>query len=229
MKKTLLTTLLLCAIFTIQSFAQDEEGFWPRSYFAGAGFAAVATRGDVNKYIINTETDKGEKELVYNPELNFLVWPDFFLGVDIGQFSLSANFNYWYFTDNLIGFGETDVEARTRIWRFGIEFIYNFFWPEFFQPGFGVGYSYTSIKSDDNVFPIDDTKQRTDAELMGSSIAFIANLRYFLTDFFVLQPSLKFYETWFGHINTENGGTISLDHKKWQTFVVMEIAIVYHF
>lgn len=229
MKKTLLTTLLLCAIFAIQSFAQDEEGFWPRSYFAGAGFAAVATRGDVNTYIITTKTDKGEKEIVHNPELNFLVWPDFFLGVDIGQFSLSANFNYWYFTDNLIGFGDVEVEARTRIWRFGIEFIYNFFWPEFFQPGFGVGYSYTSIKSDDNVFPVDDTKQRTDAELMGSSIAFIANLRYFLTDFFVLQPSLKFYETWFGHINTENGGTADLKHKQWQTFVVMEIALVYHF
>lgn len=229
MKKTLLTSILLCAILTLQSFAQDEEGFWPRSYFIGAGFAAVATRGDVNEYNITTKTEKGEKEIVHNPELNFLVWPDFFIGVDIGQFSLSGNFNYWYFTDNLIGFGENEVDVRTRIWRFGIEFIYNFFWPDFFQPGLGIGYSYTSVYTNDNVFPIDETKERSDSELMGSSISLIMDIRYFLTDNIVLLPSLKFYETWFANLYTENGGTNSLKHKKWQTFVIMEISVVYHF
>lgn len=228
MKKTLLTTILLCSLLALQSFAQEDEGYWPRSYFVGLGLSAVASRGDVNNYLIKTTTEKGEAEVVHNPDLSFLLWPDLFVGVDIRQFSLSLNFNCWNFTNNLIQ-TEGTYKENSFFWRFGFEFLYNFFWPEFFQPGIGIGYSYTSITTSNNVFPKDSGKEKTDSELMGSSLALLTNIRYFLTESLILQTSLKYYRTWFGNIYTENGGTNSMKHKQWQTFVLMEVAVIYHF
>lgn len=225
----LLAVLLLLSFFSVNTFADEDEGYWPRSYFAGLGISAIATRGDIGKYTIDTKTEDGEKEVVHLPSLDVLIWPDLLLGVDIGQFSLSANFNYWTFNDVLGGFPDNSVKGDVRIWRFGVEFIYNFFWPEFFQPGVGLGYAYTSIKTENSVFPVDETKEKTDSELMGSALALILNIRYFLTDHIILQPSIKFYESWFSNLYTEHAGTCELQHKKWQTFAIINISILYQF
>ena len=151
------------------------------------------------------------------------------LGVNIGQFSLSANYNYWYYGEELGGIPEGSVEEQVRFWRFGVEFIYNFYWPEYFQPGIGIGYTYTSIKTDNSVFPADMTKEKTYSELMGSAIALIFDIRYYWTENLILQPSLKFYESWFSNLYTEHSGTNELVHKKWQTFAAIELAIQYQF
>ena len=227
--KKLLAVLLLLSFFSVNAFAEEDEGFWPRSYFAGIGFSGVATRGDIGKYTLNTKTEDGDKEKVHLPSVNLLVWPDFILGVNIGQFSLSANYNYWYFTGDLGGFDDGTVQEQIRIWRFGIEFIYNIFWPEFFQPGVGLGYAYTNIKADNSVYPVDESKDRTYSELSGSSIALIFDIRYFLTEHIILVPTIKFYESWFGNLYTENSGANKLKHKHWQTFAVIELALLYQF
>jgi hypothetical protein len=198
--KKLIAVFLFLSFFTANAFAYEDEGYWPRSYYAGLGFSAVATRGDIGNYTLNTKTEDGEKETVHLPSTNLFVSPDFILGVNIAQFSLALNYNYWYFTDNLAGFPENNVEEQIRIWRLGIEFIYNIFWPEFFQPGIGLGYAYTSIKTDNSVIPADESKEKTDSELMGSSIAMIFDIRYFLTDHIILVPTIKFYESWFSNL-----------------------------
>jgi len=227
--KKLIAVFLFLTLFNTNTFADEDAGYWPRSYYAGFGFSAVATRGDIGNYTLNTKTEDGEKETVHLPTTNLFVSPDFILGVNIAQFSLALNYNYWYFTDNLAGFPENNVEEQIRIWRLGIEFIYNIFWPEFFQPGIGLGYAYTSIKTDNSVIPADESKEKTDSELMGSSIAMIFDIRYFLTDHIILVPTIKFYESWFSNLYTENAGTKDLKHKQWQTFAVIEMAILYQF
>jgi hypothetical protein len=227
--KKFLVTLLFLSIFSTSAFADEGEGYWPRSYFAGVGFGVVATRGDIGDNNISGKTENGDKETVHLPSLNIFMMPDFFLGVNIAQFSLSANFNYWNLTESLGGFPDKSIKENIRIWRFGVEFIYNFFWPEFFQPGIGLGYAYTSIKSENSVFPADESKEKTASELMGSSLALIMNIRYFLTENLIIEPSLKFYETWFSNINTENAGTNELKHNIWQTFAFVELSFIYQF
>lgn len=227
--KKLLAALLLLSFFSVNVFADEDEGYWPRSYFAGLGFGVVATRGDIGENTVSGKTEDGDKETVHLPSMNIFILPDVILGVNIGQFSLSANYNYWYFTDNLGGFPDNSVEEQIRIWRFGVEFVYNFFWPEFFQPGVGIGYAYTSIKTENSVYPDDDSKDKTASELMGSSLALILDIRYYLTEHLILQPSLKVYEAWFSNINTENAGTNELRHKIWQTFALVELAFIYQF
>ena len=151
------------------------------------------------------------------------------MGVNIAQFSLALNYNYWYFTDNLGGFAENNIEEQIRIWRLGLEFVYHIFWPEFFQPGVGFGYTYNSIKTDNSVFPADESKEKTDSELMGSSLSLIFDIRYFLTDNIILVPTIKFYESWFSNLYTEHAGTKNLKHKQWQTFAIIEMDILYQF
>ncbi|WP_295860935.1 outer membrane beta-barrel protein [uncultured Fibrobacter sp.] len=227
--KKLLAIFLLLSFFSVNAFAEEDEGYWPRSYFAGLGFSVVATRGDIGEYTVTGKTDKGDKETAHLPSINIFILPDVFLGVNIGQFTLSANYNYWKFNDVLGGIPDNSIEERVRIWRFGVEFVYNIFWPEFFQPGIGIGYAYTSIKTENSVFPEDESKKKTASELMGSSLSLILDIRYYLTEHIVLQPSIKFNEAWFSNINTENAGTNALKHKMWQTFSLVELAIIYQF
>jgi hypothetical protein len=110
--KKLIAVFLFLSFFTANAFAYEDEGYWPRSYYAGLGFSAVATRGDIGNYTLNTKTEDGEKETVHLPSTNLFVSPDFILGVNIAQFSLALNYNYWYFTDNLAGFPETTSKSK---------------------------------------------------------------------------------------------------------------------
>lgn len=212
----------------MQAFAQDE-GYWPRSYFAGIGMGVVATRGDIGDKNIKYDLDDGTSETVHLPAMDLLAIPDFFIGVNIREFSVSVNFNYWKYTEVLGGFPDDSNEQPTRIYRLGVEFVYNLYWPEFFQPQIGLGYAFTSIRTNENVFSSDTEKELTSSELMGSSLALILGIRYFLTDHLIIQPDLKFYEAWFGHLNTKEMGTFDLKHKKWQTFAIMEVDLVWQF
>lgn len=221
-------TIIVClAFFCATTFAEEGEGgYWPKSYFVGAGIGIVASKGDIGDYAIKTKNKDEETEIVHLPSFDIFAWPDYFIGVDIGYFSLSANFNYWTFQE---ASATIDDKNDVRIWRFGLEFVYNFFWPDFFQPGVGIGYNYTSIKTFDNVHPADESKKLSDSELMGSALSLILNVRYFMTEFLVIQPSIKVSEAWFGSMNTDNGETNELKHKLWQTFATAELALIYHF
>lgn len=226
--KQILATLTFClAFFTSSVFA--DEGAWPRSYFVGAGFGGVASKGDIGKYNIKTTNKDNEVEIVHQPAFDIFAWPDFFIGVDIGQFSLSMNFNYWNFEETLGGMPDASTKAEVQLWRFGVEFVYNFFWPDFFQPGVGIGYAYSSITTDNSVYPVNETEKLKESELMGSSLALILNMRYYLTDNIVFQPALKLNEGWFKSLSVDGNETLELKHTKWQTFTVAELAVIYHF
>ena len=51
----------------------------------------------------------------------------------------------------------------------------------------GLGYSFSSVKLKNNATSVE--KGFANSELMGSAIAFIGNVRYFITDYFALNPS----------------------------------------
>ena len=68
--KKLIAVFLFLSFFSANAFASEDEGYWPRSYYVGLGFSAVATRGDIGNYTLNTKTDDGEKETVHLPSIN---------------------------------------------------------------------------------------------------------------------------------------------------------------
>lgn len=203
--------------------ANEEEG-WPRSYFVNVGFGASATRGDVNERAIKLTDSAGVVSKVFPPAIEIMGLPDFSIGANIGEFTLDINFQFWKTNNELVD--SPGANEQYTFWRLGFEFTYNLFWPDFFQVGLGLGYSYTNLNTQ-NSAAINDKIQ--DSELMGSGVAFIANIHYYITDNFSMVPSIKIYENWYKAVNTDHTGTLDLDPYLWQTYVTIVLGLQYQF
>ncbi len=223
MKKILFVLITVIGLCFSQAFA---ENYWPKSYFAEAGFGLVVTKGDLNENNITAKDSSGNKVTIHPPAMSILGTPDFTLGANIRSFSLALNFQYWTASQILAGFPTEDHEEDSRIWRLGFEFTYNLFWPDFFQIGLGGGLSFTNIKTKNSAFFED--KSAT-SELYGSAVAFVANIHYYITDHIAMVPAIKIYETWFRNVYTEQTETCDLDPYLWQTFILASVSLQYQF
>lgn len=223
MKKLKIIALLICLC---AGFTFAEEYHWPRSYFASLGMGAQVSKGDFNERAISGKDTAGVKGYIHPPALEFIATPDLMLGVNLGAFSFAMSFQYWTSEQVIADFPDESYKQDTRIWRFGLEATYNLFYPEFFQIGFGLGYSYNSVKSDDIAIFAPDTY---DAEFMGSAVAFIANIHYYITDNISMVPAVKIYEAWFKNVHCSRVETNDLDPYLWQSFVLATVSVQYQF
>ena len=148
------------------------------------------------------------------------------LGVNLGAFSLGLGFQYWNSEQVIAGFPDESYKQDTRIWRLDLEVTYNLFYPDFFQVGLGVGYAYNSVKSDNSAI-FDD--KAYNVEFMGSAVAFIANIHYYITDNIAMVPALKIYESWFKNVHCSRIENNDLDPYLWQTFILSTVSIQYQF
>ena len=228
MTKFLKSLLAFALIMTAApAFAYDhiqyDDSYWPRSYYVNAAFGTFFTWGDVNERPISVTDSLDNKHKVYTPDMFFFPSPEISLGANIRCFSLNANFQYWETSQELVGIDETE---DATIWRVGFEFIYNLFWPEDFQVGIGIGYSYTSLTAENSAF-IGEKVQNS--HLMGSGVSLVTNVHYYITDNFAIVPAVKFYENWFKFVNAKATGTLDLDPFLWQTYVYASVGLQYQF
>ena len=228
MKKILLALTLLCSAV----FAQPEDSdfsYWPRSYFASISFSVIANRGDLFDRTMVLKND-GIEETVHLPNTKVLVSPDYSIGVNIREFTFSASFQYWSMRGSIPTLPEPINEQNMKYWRFGIEATYNFFYPEFFQVGVGLGYSFSKLSTENNV---SNYKGYFNSELNGSAIALVSHIRYLITDNFGLISSLRIYENWYKSVYTKNSGTVEFhevgDSYYWQTYIAISIGAMVQF
>ena len=228
MKKILLALTLLCSAV----FAQPEDSdfsYWPRSYFASISFNVIANRGDLFDRSMVLKYDWIE-ETVHLPNTKVLVSPDYSIGVNIREFTFSASFQYWSMRGSIPTLPEPLNEQNMKYWRFGIEATYNFFYPEFFQVGVGLGYSFSKLTTENNV---SNYKGYFNSELNGSAIALVSHIRYLITDNFGLISSLRIYENWYKSVYTKNSGTVEFhevgDSYYWQTYIAISIGAMVQF
>lgn len=229
MKKILLAITLLCSAI----FAQPEDSdfsYWPRSYFASIGFNVIANRGDLFKRSMKITDKDGDEETVNLPITKVFIAPDYNLGVNVREFTFALSFQYWSYTGTIANLPD-DLNVRDmRYWRFGLEATYNFFYPEFFQVGVGLGYSFSKLSTEKN---ISNAKGDFDSELNGSAVALVTQIRYFITDNFGLTSSMRIYENWYKSIHTENSGTVDFHDVDisyyWQTYIAISIGAMVQF
>lgn len=224
MKKIKVIALLICLL---AGFTFAEEYYWPRSYFISAGFGAQVSKGDFNERAISGKDSAGIKGDIHPPALEFIATPDFMVGVNLGAFTLGLGFQYWNSEQVIAGFPDESYKQDTRIWRAGIEFTYNLFWPDFFQIGLGAGYSYSSVKSENSA--VFNNTDIYNVEFMGSAVAFIANIHYYITDNIAMVPAIKIYENWFKNVHCSRVDNNDLDPYLWQTFVLATVSLQYQF
>ncbi|MBQ3779902.1 MAG: outer membrane beta-barrel protein [Fibrobacter sp.] len=228
MKKFLLALTLLCSAI----FAQPEDSdftYWPRTYFASIGFNVIANRGDLFDRAMVLKDD-GIDETVHLPNTKVIVSPDYNIGVNIREFTLAASFQYWTMQGSIPTLPAPQNEQDMRFWRFGLEGTYNFFYPDFFQVGVGLGYSFSKLTIKDNV---SNAKGFFDSELNGSAIALVTQIRYFITDNFGLTSALRIYENWYKSVHTKNSGTVDFHELDisyyWQTYIAVSIGVMVQF
>lgn len=222
MKKIASILLLLAGLFCTQAWAED---YWPKSYFVKAGFNVAYSNGDLNERAISLEDTTGEKMKVYPPDLKLIPSPEIELGVNMRFFSLAVTFQYSFLTGGLTDDEDPDP-TDISLWRFGFEFTYNLNWPEDFQVGLGLGYSYTTIYVGNSAY-MDGESYRS--RLLGSGVGFILNAHYYFTDHIAIVPSVKIYENWFKNVYTGPSELCDLDPYKWQTFFTAGLSIQYQF
>lgn len=230
MRQNKMYKLKFIVFFAISCFfanaALAEEYYWPRTYFFSAGFGAFVSKGDFNDRAITGFDKDGVKGYIHPPAIEFTATPDFSAGVNIRQFSLALNFQYWTSSPALAGFSDESYKQDTRIWRIGFDIEYHFFWPEFFQVGVGLGYSYSSVKSKNAAFFKDDVY---DAEFMGSAISFITDIRYYISDNIAMVPAIKVYEGWYKNVHCSRVDNNDLDPYLWQTFLLASVSVLVQF
>jgi hypothetical protein len=164
------------------------------------------------------------------PNTKVIVSPDYNIGVNIREFTLAASFQYWTMQGSIPTLPAPQNEQDMRFWRFGLEGTYNFFYPDFFQVGVGLGYSFSKLTIKDNV---SNAKGFFDSELNGSAIALVTQIRYFITDNFGLTSALRIYENWYKSVHTKNSGTVDFHELDisyyWQTYIAVSIGAMVQF
>lgn len=215
--------VVLALLIATASFAKDE---WPRTFFVRTGIGLYASKGDLNERVLSVTDTTGEKQTVHSPALDIFASPDITLGVNVRDFSFGVNFQIWNSEQVINGFADESVRGNSLYWRISMEFMYNLFWPEFFQIGLGGSYSYTTITTDNTSYIGDKVSA---SELMGSGLGFIADIKYYLFDNFAIVPFVKIYENWFRNVYTEASGLCDLDSYMWQTFFFVGVNIQFQF
>ena len=220
MKRLIVFLLLLLAT---ASLAEDA---WPRTFYASAGFGLYASKGDLNERVLTNTDTAGNKQIIHSPALNIFVSPDFTLGVNVREFTFDFNFQIWESEQTINGFPDGSIKGNNLYWRISMEFMYNLFWPEFFQVGLGGAISYTTLTTDNTAYIGD---KASESELMGSSFGFIGNIKYYLYDNLAIVPFVKIYENWFRNVYTEASGLCDLDSYMWQTFFFVGVNVQFQF
>ena len=223
MKKMKVIALFVCLL---AGFTFAEDYYWPRTYYVSAGFGAQVSKGDFNDRFLFGKDSAGVKGEIHPPSILFAAAPDLMVGVNLGAFTFVFGFQYWTSEQDISGFPEDTYMQDVRIWRAGLEVTYNLFYPEFFQIGLGIGYSYSSVKAENSAFFGPDVY---DTEFMGSAVAFIANIHYYITENIAMVPAIKVYENWFKNIHCSRIDNNDLDPYLWQSFVFAGVSVQYQF
>lgn len=223
MKKLLFTLIAAVAMFCSQAMADD---YWPRSYFIEAGWGLAYSTGDLNNTTLKVKDTLDRDLSIYMPDLGLMTQPDLTIGANIWAFTLAANFTYWKSKAELSNYEDHNM-FNSRMWRFGIEFTYNLLYPENLQIGLGGGYSYANIKTQKSA--MDSHGDAEEAEILGSSLALVANVRYFFTKNLILAPTFKIYGNWFKNAYAASTELQDVKPYLWQTFIFGAISFQYQF
>ena len=222
MKNILLALIAAVGLFCSSANAED---YWPKSYFARAGLNFSYSSGDLDERSISLRDTSGEKMRMYPPSLGVMFSPDIELGVNMRFFSLSVSFQYSWLTPVLTD-DPSQESTDVTFWRFGFEFLYHFTWPEDFQVGVGLGYSFTTLYIGNSAY-LDEEAYRS--RLLGSGVGFILNAHYYFTEHVAIVPAVKIYENWFKNVYTGPSELWDLDPYKWQTFFGVSLSVQYQF
>lgn len=219
--------LLVFASMLATANAADR---WVRKHYISLGAGVDFTQGDLDgkTKLESSGTDYDEK--VFAPNLATYIIPDIEIGANLNMHTIFVDFMYSVPETNF-GKGTSYVdETETTLWRIGLGYRYNFFWPEPFQVAVGLSYSFMYLTTSDNAYyEGDDGSGRSDATMMGNGFALEASLTYFLTRHVSMSMDGRFRTMFFSSVSTDENGKCDLDDVFVQFTEEVIVKVSYHF
>jgi hypothetical protein len=223
--KLFLIAFCICAI---SSFANEN---WTRTHFISAGFGAAITQGDLEGEKSLLAKDAGKEETIFLPNLGSFLMPEFEIGANLNQHTVSLDFSFSSPKTNFAKGTNLVEETETDILRLGLGYRYNFLWPEPFQIFVGLNYSFMHLKTTNNAFFIDenDNTKRSDATLMGNGFSINSGLLYFIHKNISMELHARFKTMFFSNVSSEENGTCEMDEAQIQFMEEVFLRFSFHF
>lgn len=215
-----LLPILVLSLFATFCFARNSEKIiWHRSYFVSIGLDVVfSAAGDLDgKRFYKADGDDGNaEERVYVPSIGTFPLPLIEAGVNFNQHTIAIAFGIWNPDVSYAKETEDETGNDANFWRFSAEYRYYFFWPEDFQIGPGLGYSFSRLSVKDAAFGSDKYGSgfREDAVYAGNAFAISANMRYKMRPF-GMDIALRYRPMFIRSVSTDSGGYSDLSETLW--------------
>jgi len=221
--------LAICS-FGLLAVAANAQQSWLREYFVSVGAGASVTQGDLEGKKSNVVKSEESTETTYAPNLGVYFMPEVELGANMNQHTVSVDLSYADPTTNF-GKGTDDGdETSTDIFKLGLNYRYNFFWPDPFQIFAGASYVFHYMSTENNaVLVTKDNTTKSDAVLMGNGFSINVGTFYYLSRHLTMEMHLRFKTMFYGSVGTDENSFSSLDHSYKQTAEELLLKFAYHF
>lgn len=224
---------VFCILSATVSKTFSYEPTWIRSHYIALGADFSLSKGHFNgKKILSASDEEGvEPENTAVPELGHFIVPNVELGANMNAHTIAVSLGIWKPKLEYAKNSNDPQEERALFWRLGVEYRYYFFWPEKFQFGLGLNYSFTRISVPHAVSGYDSMGSSTTGKVIfsGNGAALVTSGRYYLNDHFALEASFKPKIISFGFITTPANGFSGLDDSLWQFFAELGVKAVIQF
>jgi hypothetical protein len=207
------------------------EEYWVRTHYIALGADISLSKGNMNGQKILTAGETAEAERTAVPEIGHFIVPNVELGANMNAHTVALSFGIWKPNMETEKYTSEESKERGWFWRVGAEYRYYFLFPEVFQIGLGINYSFTRISLPKAVESEDSTGTPTQGEAVfsGNGPAFVASARYYLNDNLALEAVLRARLISFGYVTTPESGFSNLDDSLWQFFGELGVRAVMQF
>ncbi len=232
MKNSALKILALLLIFAGFGFA-GERVIWHRSYFVGLGLdASFSFAGDLDgKGFFEADDDDGKDgERIFIPYLGSFPIPVVEAGVNFNQHTVAIAFGLWNPDVNYGKNSDDFTETDANYWKFSAEYRYYFFYPEDFEVGPGLSYTFSRYSVHGAGFYTDkygDEKHEA-AVYAANSFALSANLRYKMRPIGI-DVAFRYRAMFVRSVSTDYAGYSDLSRTLWQHQAEVHAKVFYEF
>ncbi len=207
------------------------EEYWERSHYIALGADVSLSKGNLNGRKIVTAGREAKVEQTAVPELGHFIVPNVELGANMNAHTIAISFGIWKPNLETQKYTREESEERGWFWRVGAEYRYYFLFPEVFQIGLGLNYSFTRISLPKAAESENQMGNITKGEAIfsGNGPALVTSARYYLNGNFALEAILRARLISFGYVTTPESGFSDLDDSLWQFFGELGVRAVVQF
>lgn len=225
-------SIFLIIALAAAGFAQNRDRvIWHRSYFVSLGLdASLSIGGDLDGKGSMKADGSDEEETVFIPSIGSFPLPLAEIGVNFNQHTVAVSFGMWNIDVNYGNGSDYKTGNNANYWRFAAEYRYYFLWPEDFQIGPGLSYSFSRLSVHGAAVGKDKYADefREAAVFAANAFAVSANMRYKIRPF-GMDFAIRYRPLFIRSVSTDAVGYSDLSKTLWHHNIEVGGRVFYEF